>query len=90
MNISTNSFLQLLFLPGKHFRVATFICCLISLLVGNRTFAEGSRELNANGGYRAYLYAGTTASASFPFPTSGTIKVYVKAGEILYVGSSAL
>lgn len=53
------------------------------------SFAEGSKELNANGGYRAYLLSTTLPNASSPFPTLGTMKVYVKAGESIYVGSSA-
>lgn len=50
--------------------------------------AEGSKELNSNGGNRAYLLSSTTATASSPFPTLGTMKVYVKVGESIYVGSS--
>lgn len=52
-------------------------------------FAEGSKEISANGGNRAYLLSSATISSSFPFPTLGTMKVYVKAGESIYVGSSA-
>ncbi len=52
-------------------------------------FAEGSKEVTANGGYRAFLFSGTAGIASFPFPTLGTMKVYVKAGETINVGSSA-
>ncbi|MES2457962.1 MAG: gliding motility-associated C-terminal domain-containing protein [Bacteroidota bacterium] len=51
--------------------------------------AEGSRELISNGGNRAYLYSSHLASFSFPYPTRGTMKIYVKAGESIYVGSSA-
>ncbi|WP_448699096.1 gliding motility-associated C-terminal domain-containing protein [Mucilaginibacter sp. AW1-3] len=52
-------------------------------------FAEGSKELIANGGNRAYLYSSNIATPSFPFPTVGTTKVYVKVGETINVGSSA-
>lgn len=52
-------------------------------------YAEGSKELSANGGYRAYLFSGIASTPSFPFPTLGTMKVYVKAGETIYTGSSA-
>ncbi|HZY35893.1 MAG TPA: gliding motility-associated C-terminal domain-containing protein [Mucilaginibacter sp.] len=52
-------------------------------------FAEGSKELNAYGGYRVFLFSSNNGSNSFPFPTFGTMKVYVNAGEIIYVGSSA-
>jgi gliding motility-associated-like protein len=51
--------------------------------------AEGSKDLIANGGNRAYLFSGTVANLSFPFPTQGTMKVYAKAGESIYLGSSA-
>lgn len=61
---------------------------LLSMLPAG-LFAEGSKELTANGGYRAFLLSGTAATTSFPFPTLGTMKVYVKAGEIIYAGSSA-
>lgn len=50
--------------------------------------AEGSKELNSNGGNRAYLLSSTTATASSPFPTLGTMKVYIKVGESIYAGSS--
>jgi len=52
-------------------------------------FAEGSKELTANGGNRAYLYSSNTANASYPYPTLGTVKVYAKVGETIYIGSSA-
>ncbi len=55
----------------------------------NPIYAEGSKELTANGGNRAYLYSSPSANLSFPFPTIGTMKVYVKAGETIYLGSSA-
>ena len=52
-------------------------------------FAEGSKEINSTGGYRAYLFSSTQGNSSYPFPTQGTMKVYVNAGETIYVGSSA-
>ena len=51
--------------------------------------AEGSKELTAHGGNRAYLFSSTLGNSSFPFPTLGTMKVYVKVGETINVGSSA-
>jgi gliding motility-associated-like protein/uncharacterized repeat protein (TIGR01451 family) len=51
-------------------------------------FAEGSKELAANGGYRAFLFSSTTGNSSYPFPTVGTMKVYVKVGETINLGSS--
>ncbi|WP_214070703.1 gliding motility-associated C-terminal domain-containing protein [Mucilaginibacter sp. dw_454] len=67
------------------------IACYLLLLTLLPQFiwAEGSKELNSNGGGRAYLSSSTTQTTSFPFPTLGTTKVYVKAGEILNIGSSA-
>jgi len=64
-------------------------CFLTLLLLPGLLFAEGSKELNSNGGYRAYLHSSPNSTASFPYPTLGTMKVYVKAGETLYLGSSA-
>jgi gliding motility-associated-like protein/uncharacterized repeat protein (TIGR01451 family) len=64
-------------------------CFLFLLLSAVNLFAEGSKELNAHGGYRAFLFSSNTGNASFPFPTPGTMKVYVNAGETIYVGSSA-
>jgi hypothetical protein len=52
-------------------------------------FAEGSKEISVSGGYRAFLYSSTTGSNSFPFPTLGTMKVYVNVGETINIGSSA-
>jgi len=58
------------------------------------SFAEGSVNLYPNGctGKRAYLLCrnpSTDDPAQFNvFPTQGTVKVYAKAGETLYVGSS--
>jgi gliding motility-associated-like protein len=68
--------------------VCVLSCFVLSLCAGN-TFADGSKELNAHGGYRAYLFSSTKANLSFPFPTTGTMKVYVNAGETIDVGSSA-
>jgi len=70
--------------------IKRIICCFAWFLgMYGGVFAEGSRDLIANGGYRAYLYSGTVANLSFPFPTQGTMKVYAKAGESIYLGSSA-
>ena len=58
------------------------------LFLSANLYAEGSKEIAANGGYRAYLFSSAPGSLSFPFPTLGTMKVYVKAGETINVGSS--
>ena len=73
--------------------VCKWLCrsCVLGLLVclTKLALAEGSKELTANGGNRAYLLSSTISNPSYPFPTLGTMKVYVKAGETIYVGSSA-
>jgi gliding motility-associated-like protein/uncharacterized repeat protein (TIGR01451 family) len=69
--------------------VSMIVCFFLLLLPALKLFADGSKELSTNGGYRAYLFSSNTGNASFPFPTLGTMKVYVKAGETIYVGSSA-
>lgn len=75
---------------GFHQRKWQLACCLVLLLLSPQIVrAEGSKELNSNGGGRAFLLSSKIASRSFPFPTLGTMKVYVKAGETLNVGSSA-
>ncbi len=59
------------------------------LIINTPALAEGSKELTANGGNRAYLYSSNTSTLSFPFPTIGTMKVYANVGETINVGSSA-
>lgn len=66
------------------------IALIISLaLVNMKVMAEGSKELAANGGDRAHWRSSTVVSPQFPFPSFGIIKVYAKAGETIYMGSSA-
>lgn len=66
------------------------VCLFISLFVYTVNLkAEGSKELNENGGQRAYLLSSNYPTASNPFYTPGTMKVFAKAGETLYLGSSA-
>ncbi|RZK37208.1 MAG: hypothetical protein EOO90_25765, partial [Pedobacter sp.] len=60
-------------------------------------FADGSKDLyptnnsTTTPGRRAVLVSSTGAisTASYPFQTRGTIKVYAKIGETIYLGSSA-
>ncbi|RYD96111.1 MAG: hypothetical protein EOP54_14500, partial [Sphingobacteriales bacterium] len=59
------------------------------LLLSLYAHGEGSKEMAANGGSRAYLLSSNIAAEGVPFPTMGTVKVYVKVGETLYLGSSA-
>lgn len=63
-------------------------CLFLFFLYSTSLFGEGSKEIAANGGYRAFLFSSITGSLSFPFPTLGTMKVYVKSGETINVGSS--
>lgn len=62
---------------------------VLLLATAQTSLGEGSKELCANGGNRAYLLSSTIQNPSYPFPTPGTMKVYVKVGETIYVGSSA-
>lgn len=62
---------------------------IFGLLCPAMLFAEGSKEITANGGYRAFLFSSPLGNSSWPFPTLGTMKVYVKTGETLNIGSSA-
>ncbi|MEC4813532.1 MAG: hypothetical protein SAK29_09715 [Scytonema sp. PMC 1069.18] len=48
--------------------------------------AEGSKELVSNGGYRPYIEWSNSTTASINRRT--TMKVYVQAGETVYLGSS--
>ncbi|WP_202182986.1 beta strand repeat-containing protein, partial [Chitinophaga solisilvae] len=50
---------------------------------------EGSKELSQNGGSRAFWRSSTVTTATFPIPSLVTVKVYARAGEKLYMGSSA-
>lgn len=65
----------------------SFVRCLILfnlVLCSTAVFAEGSKELNANGGHRAYLVGNGN-----PFRTGGLVRVYVNENETIYLGSSA-
>jgi gliding motility-associated-like protein len=86
---SINIYPRLRLLVAKCFFMV-FAAVLFIVINTKKLLAEGSKELTANGGNRAYLFSSSTLNnASFPFPTLGTMKVYVKAGESIYVGSSA-
>lgn len=66
---------------------------LLSFAFSLSLYAEGSKDLYPQGGlgYRAFLMArgNTKASQPFdPFPSYGVHKVYAKAGEFIYTGSS--
>lgn len=70
------------------FLICLYLCFTILLFTWSPLFAEGSKELNANGGSRAFLVSGTSVTPSFLFPTPGTMKVYAKVGETINLGSS--
>lgn len=83
---------------GKHRNLKGFIVKCLSILlllvlsIFDVSYAEGSKDLITTGGgvgHRAFLLSTTTVSNNNPFPTLGTVKVYVRAGESLYLGSSA-
>ncbi|MDN3581057.1 gliding motility-associated C-terminal domain-containing protein [Mucilaginibacter flavus] len=89
--LQSTAFTSLNIYPRLRLLVAKcFFVAFGAILITNNLLAEGSKELSASGGSRAYLFSSNTLNnASFPFPTLGTMKVYVKAGESIYVGSSA-
>jgi hypothetical protein len=70
------------------FLICLYLCFTVLLFIWSPVFAEGSKELNANGGSRAFLVSGTSVTPSFLFPTPGTMKVYAKVGETINLGSS--
>jgi gliding motility-associated-like protein/uncharacterized repeat protein (TIGR01451 family) len=74
---------------GMRKKFVACLMCLLYLLPAETLFAEGSKELSSNGGYRAFLVSSTVPNLSYPFPTLGTMKVYAKVGESIYLGSSA-
>lgn len=89
---------MLLFTPEKlHLRFFFYFACfcrriellVFLLLFAGKVHGEGSKELNANGGQRAYLISTTTSSQGIYFPTQGQVRVYVNQGETIYLGSSA-
>lgn len=64
----------------------------VTLTTNAQTYwGSGSRDLYPDGvaGGRAFLYASTTESASFPYPTLGTHYVYAEVGEQIALASSA-
>lgn len=68
-----------------------FLCLWTPLAV----WAEGSKELNANGGHRAYLVYGDFSATNPDKNLAGIsleskIYVYAKAGETIHLGSSAM
>ncbi|KAB7666278.1 Ig-like domain-containing protein [Bacillus sp. B1-b2] len=62
---------------------------VIGMLLGSNlpVYAEGSKELTKNGGYRPYLEWDTEHYLA-EIPRTSKMKVYVKVGETINVGSS--
>lgn len=76
-------------LTGKRFTSFIYILfCIALFCTASAVLAEGSKDLDVNGGNRAYLVSSRQIIPSFSFPTLGTMKVYAKAGEIINLGSS--
>src|ERR1700744_1123399 len=94
LQFSVCSLRRLFLTDNNRQRIANFypcrilLCLFLFLLPFVNLKAEGSKELSANVGYRAYLFSSSVGNQSFPFPTLGTMKVYAKAGETICVGSS--
>ncbi len=77
------------FKKGKVFCAVAM--AVVFLLGGtNASYAEGSKDLftSTTMGYRQYLNVSTASGAFNPYPNNGVHKVYAKAGEIIYAGSS--
>lgn len=79
----------------KCFTIVVILILHIIQIGLTSVYADGSRNLYPSGsiGYRAGLQTRTptyTSAVQFdPFATLGAIRVYAKANEIIYVGSSA-
>jgi hypothetical protein len=75
---------------GKFVIIVWSLFLLLGLGFSETLKAEGSKELAANGGNRAHLLSSAIAGEGIPFPTMGTVKVYAKVGERIYMGSSVI
>lgn len=70
---------------GKLLGSFAFVLCILGQGI-QPSWAEGSKELVADGGYRPYLEWANTTTAGITRQT--TLQVYVQAGEIVNLGSS--
>ncbi|MFN6569269.1 lamin tail domain-containing protein [Dendronalium sp. ChiSLP03b] len=70
---------------GKLLGSFAFVLCVLGQGI-QPSWAEGSKELVADGGYRPYLEWASTTTAGITRQT--TLQVYVQAGEIVNLGSS--
>ncbi|MGF1937123.1 MAG: lamin tail domain-containing protein [Nostoc sp. ChiQUE02] len=73
------------FVKGKLLGSFAFVLCALGQGI-QPSWAEGSKELVADGGYRPYLEWASTTTAGITRQT--TLQVYVQAGEIVNLGSS--
>ncbi|SIO50018.1 T9SS type B sorting domain-containing protein [Chitinophaga niabensis] len=72
-----------------HVSLRVFVYTALLVCCAPKIHAEGSKELSANGGSRAFWRSSTVVTDQFPFPYLGIIKVYANVGERIYLGSSA-
>ncbi|MRG48903.1 DUF11 domain-containing protein [Chitinophaga sp. SYP-B3965] len=72
-----------------HVSLRVFVYSALMFCCALKVHAEGSKELTANGGSRAFWRSSTVVTDQFPFPYLGIIKVYANVGESIYMGSSA-
>lgn len=72
-----------------HVSLRVFVYTALLICCAHKIHAEGSKELSANGGARAFWRSSTVVTDQFPFPYLGIIKVYANVGERIYLGSSA-
>jgi hypothetical protein len=78
--------------------VLPVLCMALGLVLPIDLLAEGSKDLyprdvNTSIGYRSYLNSrptGTDAAPFDPYPNPGIHKVFAKAGETIYMGSSVV
>ncbi len=78
-----------LFICMKRFLKPSLLLAFLVMCFAVQVSAEGSKDIAANFGSRAYLNGSSIANAAIPFPTPGTMKVYARVGESINVGSSA-
>jgi hypothetical protein len=83
-----NNFLLFIRLSLCRLLSGCFLVFFVFMIHPTSVFAEGSKELIANGGDRATLSSTTVSSQGNYFPTEGLVRVYVNAGETIYLGSS--
>jgi uncharacterized repeat protein (TIGR01451 family) len=77
----------------KYYKILWFTCLFLGIFAQLVTLiplvkAEGSRELVQYGGNRPYLLFGNEDSDTAGILSQATLKVFVKAGETVHLGSS--